>query len=289
MVVISIGATPNDSVWDSDVDGNSVAVGAQRSLEVQQVGQLGGGEGQNQTGTGTEVPDGPIIEEAWVMDCPGASPGTADGMCETAYECPENAGLAIPEYFRMRQYRREIDRETGAPLTQWQHVGTSCITIQERLALETEQASGPSLLALVTQEWQRVQIPAATVHINPPDGRTIVNFDTVFYTDAGEQEFPVTVLGQPVIIYAIPVEYTWHHGDGTTQTTTRPGAPYPSKDVTHQYASTGTVAPRVDVRYRAEFSVAGGERQAVPGFATVTGTSEELSVLEARTQLVDGR
>src|SRR5690606_17640866 len=258
--------TPNDSVWDSDVDGNSVAVGAQRSLEVQQVGQLGGGEGQNQTGTGTEVPDGPIIEEAWVMDCPGASPGTADGMCETAYECPENAGLAIPEYFRMRQYRREIDRETGAPLTQWQHVGTSCITIQERLALETEQASGPSLLALVTQEWQRVQIPAATVHINPPDGRTIVNFDTVFYTEAGGQEFPITVLGQYVMIYASPLEYHCNYGDGTTQTTTRPGAPYPSKDVTHHYASTGTVPPRVDVRYRAEFSVAGVERQAVPGF-----------------------
>ncbi len=222
------------------------------------------------------------------MDCPGTSPAADDGTCLTAYNCPENEGLAAPEYYRMRRYQRELDPVTNEPLTQWQHVETSCITLEERQTLEADQASGPSLLTLVTQEWQRIQIPAATVRINPPDGQTLVNFDTVFYTEAGEQEFPVTVLGQPVVIYAIPVEYTWHHGDGTSQTTTQPGAPYPSKQVTHVYETTGSVAPRVDVRYRAEFSVAGGDRQGVPGFANVTGASEDLNIVEARAQLVDG-
>jgi hypothetical protein len=65
-------------------------------------------------------------------------------------------------------------------------------------------------------------------------------------------------------------------------------APDPSRDVTHVYGSTGTATPRVDVWYRVEYAIAGGERQAIPGFANVTGEGEALQILEARSQLVDG-
>lgn len=200
--VVASGTTASADDFRGDIsDGDSVVVEGSQTTEVRQVGQPGDSEQPSELGT--DAPNGPIIEEAWVMDCPGASPAADDGTCPAAYNCPENDALAAPEYFRMRRYQRELDRATSEPLTEWQHVGTSCITIEERLAREADQATGPSLLALVTQEWQRVQIPAATVHINPPDGQTLVNFDTVFYTDAAEQQFPVTLLGQAVVIYGL--------------------------------------------------------------------------------------
>lgn len=276
---------PPDEVWTGNAAGDMVKLGVEESSGVQQVGDAPSGSSQDNSG---HEQDGPLIQSRWVPDCQESNP-LDEVMCQTAITaCPENIGLAEPVYVRLRHYQREVDRETGDPLTEWQHIGTQCLTVEQLAQAEAEQAEGPSLLQLVVREWQSIQIPAATLGINPPDGRTLVNFETIFFTDAGEQSFPVTLLGRSVVIYAIPVEYIWHHGDGTTQTTESPGAPYPSKEITHLFDTIGTVMPRVDVRYRAEFTVDGGARQPIPGIATVTGTSEELSVLEARTRLVDG-
>jgi len=275
-------ATPD---FDSEIADDTVSVGAEQSSGVRQVGNAPDGSDQD---NGGHTASGPLIQSRWVPDCHDSSPYD-EPMCDTAMTtCPENIGLAEPVYVRLRQYQREVDRETGDPLTEWQHVGTQCLTVEELAQAEAEQAEGPSLLQLVVREWQAIQIPAATIGINPPDGRTLVNFETIFFTDAGEQSYPVTLLGRAVVIYAVPVEYIWHHGDDTTQTTQSPGAPYPSKEITHLFDTIGTVNPRVDVRYRAEFTVDGGARQPIPGIASVTGTSEELTVLEARTRLVDG-
>ena len=284
-LIFGVQVPPPDESWTGNAAGDMVKLGAEESSGAQQVGTAPDGNDQGDSG---HAPTGPLVQSRWVPDCLGSSPYD-EVMCRTAQTaCPENVGLADPVYVRFRQYQREVDRETGDPLTEWQHVGTQCLTVEELAQAEAEQAEGPSLLQLVVSEWQAIQIPAATIGINPPDGRTLVNFETIFFTDAGEQSFPVTLLGRSVVIYAVPVEYIWHHGDGTTQTTQSPGAPYPSKEITHLFDTIGTVNPRVDVRYRAEFTVDGGARQPIPGIASVTGTSEELTVLEARTRLVDG-
>jgi hypothetical protein len=284
-MLLPVVANADHDVWGGDVDEDTVKVGVE-TTETRQVGNgTGTGSGQS-TGTGSGT-SGPVIESRLLVDCPGVVPDSMQELgCVTAALCPSDDPDAEPQ-MRMRLFQRELDPVTGDPLTDWQLVGTQCLTPAELAELDTGQ-SGPSLIQLVIQEWQSIQIPAAAIGISPPDGRTLVNFDTVFYTTAGEQSFPVTLLGRSVVIYAIPVEYTWHHGDGTRQSTATGGAPYPSKEIAHQYRDTGTVTPRVDVRYRAEFTVDGGERQQVPGFATVTGTSEELAILEARTRLVDG-
>lgn len=285
VLVLAAATQYTDEAWTGNVAENAVTVEGQESSGVRQVGNAPDGSDQD---SGGQTASGPLIQSRWVPDCHDSSPYD-EPMCDTALTtCPENVGLAEPVYVRLRQYQREVDRETGDPLTEWQHVGTQCLTVEELAQAEAEQAEGPSLLQLVVREWQAIQIPAATIGINPPDGRTLVNFETIFFTDAGEQTFPVTLLGRSIVIYAVPVEYIWHHGDGTTQTTQSAGAPYPSKEITHLFDTIGTVNPRVDVRYRAEFTVDGGARQPIPGIASVTGTSEELTVLEARTRLVDG-
>jgi hypothetical protein len=278
-----------DDAWGGDIDGDTVNISGEQRSETRQVGNAGGNGGQSSSGgTSGGGASGPVIESRLLRDCPGAVPDSPqESACALAPVCPSEDPDAEPQ-LRMRLFQRELDPVTGDPISNWQLIGAQCTTIAEAAEFEATQGGGPSLLQLIIREWQSIQIPAATIGINPPDGRTLVNFDTIFYTTTGEQNFPVTLLGRSVVIYAIPVEYTWHHGDGTSQVTATGGAPYPSKEITHLYEQTGTVTPRVDVQYRAEFTVDGGERQPIPGFATVTGTSEELTILEARARLVDG-
>lgn len=280
-----------DDAWGGDIDGDTIIVGGEQESETRQVGNnggTGGPGGQTSTGPTGGGASGPVIESRLLADCPGVVPDSEQELgCVTGAVCPSDDPDAEPQ-LRMRLFQRELDPVTGEPLTAWQLIGSHCATTDELADVEAEQGSGPSLFQLIMSEWRSIQIPAATIGINPPDGRTLVNFDTIFYTTTGEQTFPVTLLGRSVVIHAIPVEYTWHHGDGTSQVTSSAGAPYPSKDVVHRFEQTGTVTPRVDVRYRAEFTVDGIERQPIPGFATVTGTSDDLTILEARARLVDG-
>ena len=71
-----------------------------------------------------------------------------------------------------------------------------------------------------------VGLPALALRIQP-GGETLVNVETIFHTEAPEFRHSTVLLGQAVDITATPTRFTWHHGDGTTQTTSTPGAPYP--------------------------------------------------------------
>ncbi|MGI8901831.1 MAG: hypothetical protein ACR2HA_13070 [Nocardioides sp.] len=64
--------------------------------------------------------------------------------------------------------------------------------------------------------------------------------------------------------------------------TETPGAPYPSKDVIHQYIdATQTVQTGVDVTYRAQFRVNDGNWQDISDTVTITGPKNELRISEA--------
>ncbi|HSE10291.1 MAG TPA: hypothetical protein VLB29_16640 [Nocardioidaceae bacterium] len=116
-----------------------------------------------------------------------------------------------------------------------------------------------------------------------PEGKTLVNFDTIFYTEAQPFNATVTLLGQQVDITAEPEQYTWHHGDGSSTATTSPGAPYPSKEITYRYSDADTtVSPRVDVTYSARFRVNGGAWQDIDETVTIAGPEGSLRVSEAR-------
>jgi hypothetical protein len=119
-----------------------------------------------------------------------------------------------------------------------------------------------------------------------PEGKTLVNFDTIFYTETQPFTATVTLLGRQVDIVAEPVSYTWRHGDGTATTTTTPGAPYPSQEITYRYSDADTtVRPRVDVTYRARFRVNGGAWQEIDETVTIAGPEGSLRVAQARAAL----
>jgi hypothetical protein len=279
LATIAAGSAESHESWNSDASGNWIEVGGQESSE------------ESSGGTVVSASGGPVIETMTVTDCSGFMPdGTTPEACSDPFTCPENDEPGAELHVRVLNFQRELDPATGEPLSGWAYVGTSCIPFD---AIPDEPGDPPSLLALVIEEWRRVQIPAASINVVPPGGRTLVNFDTIVYTDAGDIAFPVTILGRNVVINAQPVTYTWVFGDGATTTTSSPGVPYRegepigSDAIVHQYREPGPVTLRVDVEYSAEFTVDGGPPQAIPGSAEVTGDTAELTVVEARSQLID--
>jgi hypothetical protein len=134
---------------------------------------------------------------------------------------------------------------------------------------------------LVLNEIRRIGLPKLEAKTQP-EGKTLVNFATIFYTEANPFATTVTLLGQNVDIEADPTQYTWHYGDGSSSTTTSPGAPYPAKDITYSYADAHvTVRPSVDVTYTARFRVNGGAWQDIDETVTIAGPQGSLRVSEA--------
>lgn len=116
-----------------------------------------------------------------------------------------------------------------------------------------------------------------------PGGETLVNLDTILHTQEPDFARSISLLGSSVELEASPTSYTWHHGDGTSQRTTTPGAPYPSKDVVHRYERPSTgVTLRVDATYQVRFRVDGGPWQTLAETITATGPGTTIAVREAR-------
>lgn len=137
------------------------------------------------------------------------------------------------------------------------------------------------------REVRRMEWPAATLSIQPPNGRTLVNLETNFFTmDTGKHTARFRLVGKLVEVEVHPVGYVWHAGDGTSWETEGPGSAYPDLDVTHVYTSTGSYEPSVDIVYSGRFRVDGDEWHDFPDTHTVEGESESLEVVQARPELV---
>jgi hypothetical protein len=145
----------------------------------------------------------------------------------------------------------------------------------------------------VLRALHRTGLPDAELQTEPgfKSGKTLVNFDTNFYTKAHRVHDTFILLGQDVEVIATPTSYTWHFDSGQpdqTRTTTTPGAPYPELDITYAYDNAHvTVHPSVDVTYSARFSVNGGPWQRIPATVTIEGDPINRYVAEATAVLAD--
>ncbi len=135
---------------------------------------------------------------------------------------------------------------------------------------------------LVARAFRTVSLPAAELRVQPPNGRTLVNLETNFYTEQSSFTRQVRLLGQRVELQVWPSRFEWVFGDGHSAVGASPGAPYPHLDVTHDYARRGRVNPRVDTTYAARFRVGGGAWRDVDGTVTIPGSPVQLRVLTAR-------
>jgi PKD repeat protein len=135
------------------------------------------------------------------------------------------------------------------------------------------------------EDFRRLPLPAGVVHVQPPNGRTLVNVPTNVYVDADEVVLPTQLLGFPVRVRATPARFTWRFGDGHAMTTTDRGAPYPDMTTTHTYTRPQTARIALTTVYTGEYSVAGGPFQPIDGTATVQSPAAALTVLAAENRL----
>ena len=126
---------------------------------------------------------------------------------------------------------------------------------------------------MVAAAMARVPLPPSQIDVQPANGRTLVNFDTNFFTGTRAFDVPLNLLGQRVDLHIVPSEFDWQFGDGESLVTEEPGAPYPDLDVTHRYLKKGQVAARVDTTWTATYQVNGGPSIKVKGQVTIPGAA----------------
>ncbi len=162
-------------------------------------------------------------------------------------------------------------------------IGQQAIGPRSRLrrGAEPQLTSG-----MVAAAFARIPLPPSQLIVQPPNGRTLVNFDTNFYTETEPFTRSVTLLGQQVELSIVPSSFAWRFGDGKSETTSSPGSAYPDLEITHNYLRRGRVTPSVDTTYTATYRVNGGGWQPVPGTVTIAGDEVPLRVVTARPQLV---
>lgn len=166
----------------------------------------------------------------------------------------------------------------GPPRGPWSRQGSVC--------LRPSQAPSGAVPAFTVRELQRLPLPAGTVHVQPPGGRTLVNVPTNVFVSAGPVTLTTRLLGLAVRVRATPVSYRWTFGDGAVLETSDPGHPYPAMTTTHTYLAAARVGVRLQTAYRGEYSVAGGPWLPIDGLAFVGSPPVALEVLETHAVLV---
>lgn len=139
---------------------------------------------------------------------------------------------------------------------------------------------------LVARAFRNLPLPASALSVQPGDGRTLVNFETNFFTERGEFTRVVRLLGRRVELRIWPSRFVWCFGDGAELGSESAGSPYPDLAITHAYGRAGGVRPRVDTTYAARFRVDGGPWRDVAGTVTIPGASVPLRVVTASPVLV---
>lgn len=143
------------------------------------------------------------------------------------------------------------------------------------------------VVSLILRRFRELKWPASELVVQPPGGKTLVNFETNFYTDDDEPvEKNLRVAGRDVAIRAVQVTYTFRFGDGTVLDSDSPGRPNPYLDVTHIYTKADPVQVSLDTTYSGEYRIGDGEWTPLDVTLTVPGAAQDLDVVEALPQLV---
>ncbi|WP_183098263.1 PKD domain-containing protein [Nocardioides pelophilus] len=224
------------------------------------------------------------------------APAARAGHCYEVERTRISHGQVITTIVRVCPEHSESAEQTADEQNAAPPVGSAaCLAAAAVLGLPPEDVCGGSTDAaapivtdgMVARVLRRIELPASSLHVQPPGGRTLVNFETNFFT-TNDQPFTRTVqlLGRAVQLRIWPTSYTWHFGDGESVTTESPGARYPDLEVTHNYLEKGAYRPRVTTTYTAEWRVESGPWRPVAGTANIAGEPTDLRAIEARPTLV---
>jgi hypothetical protein len=253
------------SAGDCQGDASSAA----DAIELGMICAQGPGSNDEMTFGSAQSAEPVYVKYQWASVCvmfDPSRPMSLETECTASFRCDDP-----------RERVWELWGRLAGPEEIWRPLGTQCLGSPTDADIPLPEITP----GLVLNEIRRIGLPTLETHTQPQD-KTLVNFDTIFYTEPHPFSATVTLLGQQVDITAEPTSYTWHHGDGTDTTTRTPGAPYPAKDITHRYTrGDTTVRPRVDVTYTARFRVNGGAWQDIDETVTIAGPQTSLRITEA--------
>lgn len=151
-----------------------------------------------------------------------------------------------------------------------------------------EDVPAAEALTLTASDFQSLPLTPSTIVHQPAGAWTLVNVETIVYTDPAPQTLTTTVLGLPITVEATPVSFAWDFGDGSAPlVTTDAGAPYPGHTVSHTYTGEGTVTISLTTSWAGRFRIDGtGAWRPVNGTATTTSVAAPLRVEATETSLV---
>lgn len=135
--------------------------------------------------------------------------------------------------------------------------------------------------------------PAGTALSGEPDNLGVAGLPTNFVASASVQTQNGDLFGFPIRVRFTPATYSFHYGDGATDSGSEGGTSWASlgqaqftpTNTSHTYAERGTYDARVDVAYTAEIDLGGGWFS-VAGQLSTTGPAQEIRIFEAHTALV---
>jgi hypothetical protein len=182
------------------------------------------------------------------------------------------------------------EQPVGALFEQRQVSGewSEAALVEEESCL-AERRQQVDIPAAAARAFREMQIAPSEVNVQPPDGWTLVNVDTIAFTDTTPRTTSTRLFGIPVEIRAVPSSYSWDFGDGSAPlTTTDPGAPYPGHTIAHAYAKKGAATISLTTTWHGQFRLAGEPTwRDVAGEGTTVSSSGSLEILEARARLVE--
>ena len=255
----------------------------------------GGLTGSSGSATGTcgngATPTSPVDEQQQPI-----APVNDDGY-EYWWEPECSAGVQIDQecaLVAMRSCQREPNgqflRPVRAPrdnLNAKQQVGNArCIYPGENPG----QVIAPQDPVVSLSQFQELPISPAVGSVQPSP-HTLVGAETNVFAEGSEQILPLAVAGRSVRVKAVPEEYQWDYGDGTTfgpsstSGSSLPKSRWGEKTRTsHVYATTGDFVIALTTFYRGEYSVEGGPWQPIIGRASVSTPPQTISVWRSITR-----
>lgn len=135
--------------------------------------------------------------------------------------------------------------------------------------------------------------PAKGTLLGEPDNLGVAGLPTNFVTEAETHIRSGELFGFPIDVRFTPVSYTFHYGDGESDTTSSSGSSWESlgqaqftpTDTSHTYTDRGTYDARVDIAYTAEIDLGVGWFP-IDGRLDIPGPTQQIRIFEAHTALV---
>lgn len=169
---------------------------------------------------------------------------------------------------------------------------------------EPAEEDEPQPLPVVTEaDFAELPIEASTVGFEPDfQGFGFLDSHTNVFAESETQVLTEAMLGYQVDIRAIPIEFHFDYGDGTTVTSFDPGSALPDYDsagyavdktdtataTSHVYTASGTFEVTIGTTFIGEYRVDGGEWIGIPGEAVISSSPGNADIWQMSSRSVGG-